>query len=182
MEELVKENEYLQELAERYYKEVAELQETSNQHEAEIDTLLKFNEKLLTIIEKELNGQKLKNSDILSLQPISEKTETESEMFQSQFTNVGNKLLMKKSLNLKPDPRERAPRPEPLAIVEREEQFSIDVEGNEKEEEGDHEIRSLIKEFRKKAKVTLGEFSLPEIERKYKDETEALSKAKADSS
>lgn len=51
-------------------------------------------------------------------------------MFQSQLTNVGNKLLMKKSLNLKPDHKERFFQPEPLAIVEREEQFSIDVEGN----------------------------------------------------
>ena len=51
-------------------------------------------------------------------------------MFQSQFTNVGNKLLMKTSLNLNHNPHERIYKNEPLAVVERDEQFSIDVEND----------------------------------------------------
>jgi hypothetical protein len=47
---------------------------------------LKYNEKLLGIIEKEINVKKAKNAESI-LQPISEKTELESELelFQSQF-------------------------------------------------------------------------------------------------
>jgi hypothetical protein len=40
-------------------------------------------------------------------------------MFQSQFTNVGTKLLMKTSLNINHNPYDRAFKHEPLGAVER---------------------------------------------------------------
>jgi hypothetical protein len=49
----------------------------NQQHEHEIETLLKFNERLLGIIENELNNTK---KDNVSLQPISERSERESDM------------------------------------------------------------------------------------------------------
>lgn len=56
-------------------------------------------------------------------------------MFQSQLhqdkmgINYGKRSLVGRSLNLKPDPiYERIGRPEPLAIIEREEQLSIDID------------------------------------------------------
>ncbi len=60
-------------------------------------------------------------------------------MFQSQFSNVGTKLLMKTSLNInvKPQPfYDRIHKREPLAGAEKEEILSIDVDGQDKDEEG----------------------------------------------
>jgi hypothetical protein len=49
----------------------------NSQHETEIETLLKFNERLLGIIEVELNNNR---KDRESLQPISERSERESDL------------------------------------------------------------------------------------------------------
>lgn len=60
-------------------------------------------------------------------------------MFQSQFSNVGTKLLMKNSLNInvKPQPlHDRIHKRDPLAGAEKEEILSIDVDGQDKDDEG----------------------------------------------
>lgn len=59
--------------------EIQRLKEVNEHHEAEIETLLKFNERLLTIIETELTQYNNKKSErSFSLQPISEITERDS--------------------------------------------------------------------------------------------------------
>jgi Mrp family chromosome partitioning ATPase len=52
--------------------EIEKQKELNAQHETEIETLLKFNQRLLGIIENELNTNKKENG---SLQPISERSE-----------------------------------------------------------------------------------------------------------
>jgi ATP-dependent helicase/DNAse subunit B len=51
MEGLMKENEALKNAVENILEEIEDQKELNQQHEAEIETLLKFNERLLSIIE-----------------------------------------------------------------------------------------------------------------------------------
>lgn len=57
-------------------QDIEKQKELNSQHEQEIETLLKFNQRLLGIIENELNNKK----DNCSLQPISERSERESDL------------------------------------------------------------------------------------------------------
>ena len=65
-------------------EEIDKQKELNLQHEQEIETLLKFNERLLGIIENELNNKK----DNSSLQPISERSERESDLIVPTLHSV----------------------------------------------------------------------------------------------
>jgi hypothetical protein len=100
------ENARLQEQVDKYQREVESLQKLSNAHENKIESLLKFNEKLQHIIEKEITCFRLRSSG-LSLQPISERTEIESEGSQSQLEMMSGqteKLGFRKTLDFKDHP------------------------------------------------------------------------------
>ena len=58
-------------------EEIDKQKEVNSQHENEITTLLNFNERLLQIIDKEMNNA---NKDNASLQPISERSERDSDL------------------------------------------------------------------------------------------------------
>lgn len=76
MEALKAENEELKRAVESVLEEIEQQKELNQQHEAEIETLLKFNERLLSIIENELSNKK----DNFTLQPISERSERDSDL------------------------------------------------------------------------------------------------------
>jgi ATP-dependent helicase/DNAse subunit B len=67
----------MQKKIENYLEEIEKQKELNAQHETEIETLLKFNERLLGIIENELSNNR---KERVSLQPISERSERESDL------------------------------------------------------------------------------------------------------
>lgn len=77
MEALQLENERIEQVIESCLAEIEKQKELNAQHETEIETLLKFNHRLLNIIQHDLASHR---KDTLSLHPISEKSERESDL------------------------------------------------------------------------------------------------------
>lgn len=71
MQGLLQENASLKRAVEDVLEEIEQQKELNQQHEDEIETLLKFNERLLSIIENEISNKK----DNVTLHPISERSE-----------------------------------------------------------------------------------------------------------
>jgi hypothetical protein len=74
-------------------EELEKLKETGRSHEAEIDTLLKFNERLLGIIENEFNSA-TKSKISSDLQIIAETNEASTDLqnhphFKGRLANLG---------------------------------------------------------------------------------------------
>lgn len=72
----------------------------NSQYENEIETLLKFNERLLSIIESEINtvSVPIKHKDNASLQPISERSERESDLVATPVQSfIRNRKIVARS-------------------------------------------------------------------------------------
>jgi hypothetical protein len=96
MEELRQENKKLKELHASCEDELEKLKETGKAHEAEIDTLLKFNERLLGIIENEFNSA-TKSKISSDLQIITETNEASTDLnnhpqFRNRFAGQPPKM------------------------------------------------------------------------------------------
>ena len=63
--------------------EIQQQKELNHQHETEIQTLLKFNERLLSIIETQINNKK----DNMTLHPISERSERQSDLISTAMNS-----------------------------------------------------------------------------------------------
>lgn len=71
MQSLKQENAKLAAMIEECLDEIEKQKEINSQHETQIGTLLAFNQRLLTIIQTEINDKK---KESCSLQPISERS------------------------------------------------------------------------------------------------------------